>query len=29
MNDVQKFVGSDDKEPKVNKLGGTEWKNES
>lgn len=26
MNDVQKFVGSDDKEPKVNKLGGTEWK---
>lgn len=26
MNDVQKFVGSDDKEPKLNKLGGTEWK---
>ncbi|WP_312040180.1 transcription-repair coupling factor [Macrococcoides bohemicum] len=26
MNYVQKFVGSEDKEPKLNKLGGTEWK---
>lgn len=23
---VQKFVGSEDKEPKLNKMGGTEWK---
>ncbi|TDM14862.1 transcription-repair coupling factor [Macrococcoides canis] len=26
MSQVQKFVGSEDKDPKLNKLGGTEWK---
>ncbi|GGB12892.1 transcription-repair coupling factor [Macrococcus hajekii] len=26
MSYVQKFVGSEDKEPKLNKMGGTEWK---
>lgn len=26
MDQVQKFVGSEDKDPKLNKLGGTEWK---
>ncbi|UTH13733.1 transcription-repair coupling factor [Macrococcus equipercicus] len=26
MSYVQKFVGSEEKEPKLNKLGGTEWK---
>ncbi|TDL95288.1 transcription-repair coupling factor [Macrococcus carouselicus] len=26
MSYVQKFVGAEDKEPKLNKMGGTEWK---
>src|SRR5690606_7482158 len=26
IDQVQKYIGSDDKEPKIYKLGGTEWK---
>lgn len=29
MDQVQKYVASEDKSPRLNKLGGTEWKNES
>ena len=29
MDQVQKYVASEDKSPKLNKLGGSEWKNES
>ncbi len=29
MDQVQKYVASEDKTPKLNKLGGSEWKNKS